>query len=236
MGALFIINSWGKDCVKKAMAGCPMSILWKDWLGTFGQFWKRNGLIQANSGYRLKLLWTEEKAGGFGRCARSSRFIAGSGNCSIVSAGRIMSGSWASWISPQKRFWNGFPGMKLRAWSASPAQAAPAHAFWIMRSSQAHMLNRLIKELATYLKILPLQSLTQSILFTTNISHTEFKCLIQESYAEDIEGWKETFEIMADKNLMRQIRSAEKAVLRPAADPGFVFGLNRWMGKLKNCF
>ena len=89
------------------------------------------------------------------------------------------------------------------------------------------MLNRLIKELATYLKILPLQSLTQSILFTTNISHTEFKCLIQESYAEDIEGWKETFEIMADKNLMRQIRSAEKAVLRPAADPGFVFGLNR---------
>lgn len=39
----------------------------------------------------------------------------------------------------------------------------------------------------------------------------EFKHLIQESIAEDIEAWKETFEIMADKTLMRQIRNAEKA-------------------------
>ncbi len=39
----------------------------------------------------------------------------------------------------------------------------------------------------------------------------EFKNLIQESIAEDIEAWKETFEIMADKNLMRQISNAEKA-------------------------
>jgi len=39
----------------------------------------------------------------------------------------------------------------------------------------------------------------------------EFKNLIQETIAEDIEAWKETFEIMADKNLMRQISNAEKA-------------------------
>ena len=39
----------------------------------------------------------------------------------------------------------------------------------------------------------------------------EFKHLIQESIAEDIEAWKDTFEIMADKTLMRQIMSAEKA-------------------------
>jgi hypothetical protein len=39
----------------------------------------------------------------------------------------------------------------------------------------------------------------------------QFKQLIQESIAEDIEAWKETFEIMADKNLMRKIKNAEKA-------------------------
>ena len=39
----------------------------------------------------------------------------------------------------------------------------------------------------------------------------EFKHLIQETITEDIEAWKETFEIMADGTLMRQIRNAEKA-------------------------
>lgn len=39
----------------------------------------------------------------------------------------------------------------------------------------------------------------------------EFKRLVQESIAEDIEAWKETLEILADKNLMRQIRNAEAA-------------------------
>ena len=39
----------------------------------------------------------------------------------------------------------------------------------------------------------------------------EFKRLIQESIADDIEAWKETFEIMSDKTLMRQIRNAERA-------------------------
>jgi hypothetical protein len=41
----------------------------------------------------------------------------------------------------------------------------------------------------------------------------EFKNLIQESIAEDIETWKETFEIMSDKTLMNQIKNAEKARL-----------------------
>jgi len=39
----------------------------------------------------------------------------------------------------------------------------------------------------------------------------EFRHLIQESISEDIEAWKETFEIMADRTLMRQIINAEKA-------------------------
>ena len=39
----------------------------------------------------------------------------------------------------------------------------------------------------------------------------EFKHLLQESIAEDVEAWKETFEIMADKTLMRQINNAERA-------------------------
>ncbi len=39
----------------------------------------------------------------------------------------------------------------------------------------------------------------------------ELKHLIQESIAEDIEAWKETFEILSDKTLMRQITRAERA-------------------------
>ncbi len=39
----------------------------------------------------------------------------------------------------------------------------------------------------------------------------EFKHLMQEVIAEDIEAWQETFEIMADKTLMKQIRNAEEA-------------------------
>lgn len=39
----------------------------------------------------------------------------------------------------------------------------------------------------------------------------ELKNIISESIAEDIDTWRETFEIMADKSLMRQIKNAEKA-------------------------
>lgn len=44
-----------------------------------------------------------------------------------------------------------------------------------------------------------------------DLTIAEFKRLIQESIAEVIEAWKETFEILADKTLMRQIENAEKA-------------------------
>jgi len=44
----------------------------------------------------------------------------------------------------------------------------------------------------------------------------EFKNLIQRSIAEDIEAWKSTFEILADKYLMKQIIGAEKARLEGA--------------------
>lgn len=37
----------------------------------------------------------------------------------------------------------------------------------------------------------------------------EFKSLIHEAIAEDIEAWKETFEIMADKRLMKKIKKAD---------------------------
>jgi len=41
----------------------------------------------------------------------------------------------------------------------------------------------------------------------------EFKQLVQKSIAEDIEAWRDTFEIMADPKYMAQIRKAEKARL-----------------------
>ncbi len=39
----------------------------------------------------------------------------------------------------------------------------------------------------------------------------EFRHLMQEVIAEDIGAWQETFDIMADKTLMKQIRNAEEA-------------------------
>ena len=44
-----------------------------------------------------------------------------------------------------------------------------------------------------------------------DLTITEFKHLVEKSIAEDIEAWKDTFEIMADKNLMKQIKNAENA-------------------------
>jgi len=37
----------------------------------------------------------------------------------------------------------------------------------------------------------------------------ELKSVIHEVITEDMEAWRETFEIMADKKLMRQIRRAD---------------------------
>lgn len=42
----------------------------------------------------------------------------------------------------------------------------------------------------------------------------EFKHLMQDVIAEDIEAWRETFEIMSDKSLMDQIIKAEKARIK----------------------
>jgi hypothetical protein len=37
----------------------------------------------------------------------------------------------------------------------------------------------------------------------------ELKSVIHEVIAEDMEAWRETFEIMADKKLMKQIKQAD---------------------------
>ena len=41
----------------------------------------------------------------------------------------------------------------------------------------------------------------------------EFRQLMQNSIAEDIDAWRETFEILSNPALMAQIRKAEKARL-----------------------
>ncbi len=38
----------------------------------------------------------------------------------------------------------------------------------------------------------------------------EFKQLLQESIAEDIDAWRETLEIMADKKLMKRLEKADR--------------------------
>jgi len=38
----------------------------------------------------------------------------------------------------------------------------------------------------------------------------ELKTVIRDVIAEDIESWRETFEILSDRRLMRQIRSADQ--------------------------
>jgi len=44
-----------------------------------------------------------------------------------------------------------------------------------------------------------------------DLTVSELKQLIHESITEDIEAWRETFEIISNKTLMRQIRGASKA-------------------------
>ena len=43
----------------------------------------------------------------------------------------------------------------------------------------------------------------------SEITVDELKTIIHEVIAEDLEAWKETFEIMADKKLMAQIKQAD---------------------------
>ena len=44
-----------------------------------------------------------------------------------------------------------------------------------------------------------------------DLTVSELKQLIQESIAEDMEAWRATFEVIANKTLMRQVRGASKA-------------------------
>ena len=43
----------------------------------------------------------------------------------------------------------------------------------------------------------------------TDMTVDELKEVIHEAFAEDMEVWRETFEIMADSKLMAQIRQAD---------------------------
>ncbi len=43
----------------------------------------------------------------------------------------------------------------------------------------------------------------------SDVTLDELKAIIHEVIAEDITAWKETFEIMANKKLMSQIRQAD---------------------------
>jgi len=43
----------------------------------------------------------------------------------------------------------------------------------------------------------------------SDITVDELKTIIHEVIAEDLESWRETFEIMADKKLMAQIKQAD---------------------------
>ncbi len=44
----------------------------------------------------------------------------------------------------------------------------------------------------------------------SDITVDELKTIIHEVIAEDLEAWRETFEIMADNKLMAQIKKADK--------------------------
>jgi hypothetical protein len=41
------------------------------------------------------------------------------------------------------------------------------------------------------------------------MTFNELESVIHEGITEDMEAWRETFEIMADKKLMRQIKQAD---------------------------
>ena len=43
----------------------------------------------------------------------------------------------------------------------------------------------------------------------TDMTVDELKGIIHEAISEDMEGWRETFEIMSDNKLMGQIRQAD---------------------------
>lgn len=44
----------------------------------------------------------------------------------------------------------------------------------------------------------------------SDITVDELKDIIHETIAEDLEAWRETFEVMADRKLMARIRKADE--------------------------
>jgi hypothetical protein len=50
---------------------------------------------------------------------------------------------------------------------------------------------------------------TESAKKVTDLTVDELKSVIHEVITEDMESWRETFEILSDKKLMRQIRLAD---------------------------
>jgi len=54
--------------------------------------------------------------------------------------------------------------------------------------------------------------------YVKELTIDEFKQLINETIAENIQMWFETFEIMSNKEMMEQIISAEKALSKKQMD------------------
>ena len=57
-----------------------------------------------------------------------------------------------------------------------------------------------------------------SVKKVSDMSVDELKSVIHQVITEDMEAWRETFEIMADKKLMRQIRQADSDWVSRAKD------------------
>jgi len=59
----------------------------------------------------------------------------------------------------------------------------------------------------------------------SNMTVDELKSVIHEVITEDMEAWRETFEIMADRKLMRQIKQADLDWASGAKE-SYVHGMN----------
>jgi len=57
-----------------------------------------------------------------------------------------------------------------------------------------------------------------SVKKVSDMSVEELKSVIHQVITEDMEAWRETFEILADKKLMRQIRQADSDWVSRAKD------------------
>ena len=57
-----------------------------------------------------------------------------------------------------------------------------------------------------------------SVKKVSDMSVDELKSVIHQVITEDMEAWRETFEILADKKLMRQIRQADSDWVSRAKD------------------